>query len=303
MFSPKTYEGIAHVYAPRLVAFERTRDPKNTSKSVLLWISGLGDGLLTVEYPTSIATALPADWSLAQVLLSSSYTGWGTSSVHKDVAELATCVEYFRSIKSGKIVLMGHSTGSQDVIEYLSAPGQRPHVDGGILQAPVSDREALGFVMPAEVYEESVVIAKDMVAEGKGEEIVPTSVTQGVFGGVCCARRWLSLASPNHDGDDDFFSSDLTDEQLKQSFGSLSAKSPLCILYSENDEYVPPSVDKEALVERWIEIAQSGTGGVDEVNSGIVKGGTHDMKGAPNDSVQDLVSRVIGFLKTLEAPC
>ena len=57
-----------------------------------------------------------------------------------------------------KIVLMGHSTGSQDVIHYLSASSSSyalatgsdptvssgkglPQVDGGILQAPASDRE------------------------------------------------------------------------------------------------------------------------------------------------------------------
>jgi len=125
---------------------------------------------------------------------------------------------------------------------------------------------------------------------------MPAAATKGFFGSPCSARRWLSLASPEHDGEDDYFSSDLTDAQLGWSFGSLPPASPLCILYSGDDEYALAGLNKQALVARWITVAKTGSGKVDEEFSGVVPGATHNLDRAPDESVQDLVRRVVGFL-------
>ncbi|QSZ29091.1 hypothetical protein DSL72_003601 [Monilinia vaccinii-corymbosi] len=300
---PSQRKGITHLFTPRLTAFEHTPKASDSEpQNIIIFIAGLSDGLLTVPYPTSISDALPADWSLAQVLLSSAYTGWGLSSLKKDAEELSKCVAYFRTIKSGKIILMGHSTGSQDVMEYLTGPGHETNapIDGGIIQAPASDREALGLEMNADVLKSGISLAQKMVDTGDGEEILPYSASHGFFQSPVCARRFLSLASPNHDGDDDYFSSDLTDDQLKKTFGSLPARSPLCILVSENDEFVPKSVDKEALVKRWIDIVKNGGGRVDEDNSAVIPGASHSLSKTP-EAVPELVKRVLGFLKGLSS--
>jgi len=298
MASPR--KGFVHLYTPRLTAFEHT--PHSTygaSQNIILFIGGLFDGLLTVPYTSKISDALPPTWTLAQVHLSSSYTGWGTASLQKDVKELSKCVSYFRRIKSGKVVLMGHSTGCQDVMEYLTGPGHesRTPIDAGIIQAPVSDREATLMTMDLAAYKSSCEIAEKMIAAGEGNEIVPSKSTN-----MPCpitAYRWLSLMSPNHDGDDDYFSSDLTDEQLMKSFGSLPPGVPLCILESGSDEYMPQSIDKEALVRRWIEIVKKGKGMVDEGYSGIVKGATHNLAKDQEEVVLGLVGSVLGFLTGL----
>lgn len=97
----------------------------------------------------------------------------------QDVDEMAKCVEYVRTYKDrvygsgsstgkekekSKVVIMGHSTGSQDVMTYLSCTNPRPRhpvldcgddyravirglVDGAIMQAPVSDRQAILSVL------------------------------------------------------------------------------------------------------------------------------------------------------------
>jgi alpha-beta hydrolase superfamily lysophospholipase len=73
------------------------------------------------------------------VITSSSYKGWGTGSIKRDVEEIAKAVQYFRNLKpEGKIVLFGHSTGSQDTMQYLldMAGGNVPGIDGGVMQAP-----------------------------------------------------------------------------------------------------------------------------------------------------------------------
>jgi hypothetical protein len=235
---------------------------------------------------------------VAEIRLSSSYTGWGTSSLQNDVAEISDAVSYFRSIKTGKIVLMGSSTGCQDIMEYLTGAGceVRPAIEGGILQAPVSDREWLAMMMEPELYRNSCIAAQKMVDAGNGEEILPTRETGNVLPAPCTARRWLSLASPNHDGDDDYFSSDLKDEQLGKTFGRLPERTRLCVLMSSDDEYVPKSVDKEGLIEHWTGIIKRGEGRVDEVHSGVVKGASHNLGTNEEEVVGELVKRVVGFL-------
>lgn len=238
-----------------------------------------------------------------QVQLSSSHIGWGTSSLGKDVDELSQCVDYFRNIagRSGKFVFMGHSTGCQDVIHYLVGPGKenRAPIDGGIMQASVSDRQAMEGQLDEEQRSNTNKIAAEWVAAGRGEDVLSSAATHGFFDAPICARRWLSLASPDHDGEDDYFSSDLTDEQYQKSFGSLPKRSKLCILYSGKDEFVPEHVDKKALVEKWIGFVKRGSGEVDEKNSGVVEGATHDLKNNPEEVINELFSRVISFISDL----
>lgn len=249
-----------------------------------------------MPYTNAISDALPETWCLAQVHLSSSYTAWGTSSLKNDARELAKCVTFFRTIKDGKIVLMGHSTGCQDVMEYLTGTGHenRPTVEGGILQAPASDREGIVMELGNEKYLHSVVVATKMVEDGHGERIIPSSDINNVFPCPVSARRWLSLASPYHDGDDDYFSSDLKDEQLMKSFGTLPKESPVCVLMSEKDEYVPKSVHKEGLIARWAEIAGKGQGKIDDANSAVIQGATHNLEVDPVEVVGELVKKVLG---------
>jgi pimeloyl-ACP methyl ester carboxylesterase len=290
--------------APKLIAFEHTPTRvKSHPENVIIWIGGLGDGILTVPYTRDLARAVPPNWAVIDILLNSSYTGWGTSNLQKDVAEIAQCVHYLRHTggKTGQIVLMGHSTGCQDVMEYLTGRGheRRPHVDGAIIQASVSDREAMNIMLPEQQIKTANELALSWVASGRAEDVLPSKATEGFFDSPVSAYRWLSLASPNHDGDDDYFSSDLPLEKLQRTFGKLPASTVLCILYSGEDEYVPKQVDRKALVQKWIDIVKAGTGRVDEERSGVVPGATHNLKGDPHDVVNELLNRVVAFVTNL----
>jgi alpha-beta hydrolase superfamily lysophospholipase len=284
------------------VAFEHEheRQGEEYPENLVIAVGGLGDGLLTVSLFNTLAVSLPPSWSLAQAILTSSYGGWGNSSVSQDAEELAACVSYFRTIKRGKIVIMGHSTGSQDVMDYLT--GRRhsfhPTVDGAILQAPISDREAMLSILKVEDYQKTISEAQQMVDDDKEDDMLPSSNAANVFGSPVSARRWLSLASPAHDSEEDFFSSDLKDEQLLQTFGRLPAHTSVCILYSGADEFVPPMVDKKALVEKWISIAKSGGACID-AQSGIVEGASHNLTEDPELVVNGFIIRVLGFLRGL----
>lgn len=294
----------AHSHEPcqssRGVAFEHGQtgaDPLN----IIIFIGGLMDGLLTVPFTVPIAKALPSSYSLAEIVLSSSYSGWGTLSINDDVREIAQCVAYFRDLRpKGKVVLLGHSTGSQDVLHYLIADGERPKIDGGILQSPVSDREALTTVLSPAEYESSVKLAREYVDDNRGGDVLPARITGALLPSPVSANRWMSLASPgpDHAGEEDYFSSDLDDERIKRTFGKAGATGTrLSLLYGGNDQYVPETVDKARLLSKWIQHIQEGGGVVDE-SAGIVKGATHTLKegGKPTE---DLIGRVLGFIDRL----
>jgi len=247
-----------------------------------------------------------------QPLLSSSYNGWGTSSLNKDVKELVQCIEYILKLRTrGKIVLMGHSTGSQDIMHYLVSPLQeeeeqspRPPLAGAIMQGGVSDREAFVMLLPEGVYESSVQVAVDYVSEGRGEDVLPAQTLGRFMSDVAItASRWLSLMSPPpvHNGEDDYFSSDFGEERLKGTFGRIGAtQTPIQILYGEKDQYVPESVNKKELVERWERAIREGGGIVDE-DSGIMEGADHTVEAGGDQGIEDLVGRVVRFLGRIES--
>src|SRR4051794_24832950 len=129
-FTPISKPGTLHLYTSRLVAFEHAppgSSPSTTSSTepvnTLLWIGGLGGGLLPVPYTHTLADSLPPTWRLVEPLLSSGYEQWGTQTLGTDARDLRACVAYFRREQPDRrIVLMGHSTGAQDCMEYILGP-------------------------------------------------------------------------------------------------------------------------------------------------------------------------------------
>lgn len=303
-------------------------------------MGGLTDGFCTVPYVSKLAEALEdTDWSLFSVLLTSSYNGFGTGHLDRDVEELGMCVQFIRDLKadrlpgapsaSGKIAIMGHSTGSQDVLRYLHAPNPFPHtdydiglqyivrpeLDGAIMQAPVSDREAiLATVKSAHhmseaqhTYDKLVDSAKTQpwTADGSDSILSMNMIAKvGLPGNApITARRFLSLASPDspaNPSEEDLFSSDLSDKRLEETFGAIGSRgilqSKLCVLYSGCDEYCPSWVDKETLMGRWKQATEAGGAKWDAETSGVVPGASHNVQ---DEGQEDLVDRVVRYLKSL----
>lgn len=328
-----------------LTAFE-FRSGQTPKPHSILFVGGLGDGLATTSYLADLVTALEATpWSLFSLNLTSSYQAWGLGHLDRDTDEIAQCLRYIKEYKtsqagSGLTVLMGHSTGSQDVLHYLSSANPhtkpspfdpdlehitRPAIDGAIMQAPVSDRECIFWVLehgwlgktPTEtrkIYDEVVAIAKDKTSQQSSfDDILPLSLTSQIGYSATTplsARRFLSLVSPESPlapREDDMFSSDLGDEQLSKTFGLVRErellKGKLLVLSSGADQSVPSWVDKDALLARWRQVAD-GQGGPpfwDEQFSGVVPNASHALSNDDQaEPRKDLNRRVLGFLTKLQ---
>lgn len=286
----------------------------------------------------------PTQWSLFSLNLSSSYGQWGLGHLDRDTDEIAECVRYILDYKAtkfdnSKIVLMGHSTGSQVVLHYLHRPNPhvstpifdpglqhiiRPTVDGAIMQAPVSDREAILWVLkegigdtsPSQAqaaYNQIVAMAKDAAGRDQSIDIIlPIALTSQIGYGkvpISC-RRLMSLISPESPRapqEDDLFSSDLSDEQLSKTFGMVKTqgllKGKLVVLFSGADQSVPDWVNKESLLRRWKYAADRG--GKDQIwddeYSAVIPGASHALSNDDQaEPRKDLVRRVLGYVHRLE---
>ncbi|KAL4958851.1 putative siderophore biosynthesis lipase/esterase [Aspergillus stella-maris] len=369
--------GRLHHYTETLVTFEFTTSPTPKPHS-LLFVGGLGDGLATTSYMADLAHSLQnTDWSLFTLNLTSSYSAWGLGHLDRDTDEIALCLKYIRDYKSGKfsnegstttaikekilgaggekkdgkkeegkIVLMGHSTGSQCVIHYLTQPNPfntkkafdsdlehtiRPKLDGAIMQAPVSDREAIQYVLSTgwmgrtseqvkEIYNEIEKIAREEVGKNPDPDhdvLLPLHLTGviGYPGNVpLSARRFLSLVSPDspsRPGEDDLFSSDLGEDQLVQTFGKIRDSEllvkggKLMVLMSGSDQAVPGWVDKEAVLNRWRGVVDKHSKQDEEIwdgeGSGLVPNASHALSNDDQaEPRKDLVKRVMGYLRGVE---
>ncbi|KAF7144561.1 hypothetical protein RHSIM_Rhsim04G0207200 [Rhododendron simsii] len=279
----KQFRGVMFKYGPKpiQVAF-KTGDYKQQ----VIFIGGLTDGFLATEYLEPLAIALDKEkWSLVQFLLSSSYTGYGITSLKEvtacfpfqflnllnhvslwvplllllrlcgsllkftllqDAMELDQLISYLiNKEESEGVVLLGHSTGCQDIVYYMrtNAPCSRA-VRAAILQAPVSDREYRATLPETAAM---IDLASEMIGDGRVSELMPREANPDA---PITAFRYHSLCAYN--GDDDMFSSDLSDDQLKMRLGHMT-NTPCQVIFSMADEYVPDYVDKKALVDRQVQ--------------------------------------------------
>ncbi|EDO17153.1 hypothetical protein Kpol_1072p23 [Vanderwaltozyma polyspora DSM 70294] len=281
-----SYPGILHKYNSSQVAFEFS--PLN-NKNVVILIGGMTDGLLTVEYTPGLVDALGSiGYSVVQLQMKSSFKGFGISSLSEDIQQIKELVDYLRSEQGGKrekVLLLGHSTGSQDAMSYLLKYGAT--VDAGILQASVSDREAFGNEMSTDELLRMNEKAYSLVCDNKPNEILDSSYANCLGEVPVTAYRWCSLMIKG--GDDDYFSSDLSMESLRETFGSL--RTPFLIAYSEEDEFVPDHVNKQELILKWKNCSNSEYW---SQYSGLIKGASHTVR--QEESQKLLYSNIIRFI-------
>lgn len=292
-----------HKYTESLTAIEF--GPQDTTpKNFLVFIGGLGDGFLTVPYMPMLAESISKqfgqEWVVVEALIRSSYLGFGTGSLNRDCFDLSMLVKFLRQKRGradSKVILMGHSTGCQDVMQYITKfikeRANEPLIalNACILQAPVSDREAIINDSNVTEINELLKLSKEYIEKGMGEEMLPLRSQKYTFGSPVNANRFSALLSVG--GADDYFSSDLSDEENIKLFGKIEV--PVLFLLGERDEFVPESVEKEALLSSW---KKACTPCFWSVHSKIIPGATHKLdSGSAENSVEILLSSILDFIK------
>ena len=294
--------GILHGYTrkkPTLTCFEFGTERR---QDVVLFIGGLGDGFLTVDYIPFLAHRLAdINWGFVQCQIRSSFYGYGIGSLEKDYDDLSACVKYLRSIGKRRVVLFGHSTGTQDCVKYIGrmqddAADLDIQLTAAILQAPVSDRE--GQDMPADLRKQYLDQAMHLCRTSAPDELLPREAGRRTGGAPITAYRYWSLQAPN--GDDDFFSSDLHGTERERAIWCSMAKAhiPLLVLEGERDQYIPDHVDRAALIQQWAECFRQESSGESQSlgTFEIVQDGDHTL--SSTHAQRHMFSLVQAFLES-----
>ncbi|RKP14334.1 hypothetical protein BJ684DRAFT_1891, partial [Piptocephalis cylindrospora] len=197
-------------------------------------VPGLGDGPMSLPYASGLAeVAKNKGHTFVQVHLSSTYTGYGTSSISQDVEELDRLLGYLvEQHGRERFFLVGHSTGCQDALTYARRGRYRERVVGYVLQSAVSDREFMESSMDAEKRTHLLQHAQALVDQGKGEEMMPRESDPMA---AITANRFLSFGRAR--GEDDIFSGDLPDAYVQSLYDGV--KAPMLMVHSGADEFVP----------------------------------------------------------------
>ena len=235
-----------------LAAFENYL-PNEKIDGTVIFIGGMSDGFMTCPIVENLAPHLAKEnITVTQFIMTSSYRQFGTSSLGKDCEELCNLIESVQSTRGrSKIFLLGHSTGCQDILWYLTNGIKAGHlVYGANLQAPVSDRDFI-FWHDKGRAEKALKSAEEFILTGNNEAILPE-----MFENVpMSAYRGHSLYSRL--GDDDYFSLDLNVKECKEKFPGLPQNHPtfnsLNFSFSLNDEFVPNTTEISALVEKLVQ--------------------------------------------------
>ena len=93
-----------------------------------------------------------------------------------------------------------------------------------------------------------------------------------------------------YSGDDDYFSTDLSDEFVNRVWGRF--EKPILVLHCADDEFVPPHVDKAALVDRWAKATSHMS-----PLSGVLPNANHTLDS--DEAIQGFGDRVVKFLSTI----
>lgn len=118
MADSKPFTVTVHPYASKGVKHACAYELGSSSaRNALVFIGGLTDGPHTVPYIRTVAAKVEAatglSYSVFEIRIRSSFSGFGWSSLAEDVQDISAVVKYLKSIGKEKIVLMGHSTGCQ----------------------------------------------------------------------------------------------------------------------------------------------------------------------------------------------
>lgn len=154
--------------------------------------------------------------------------GGETHEVFTDCRDdIQGAINYARGRGAKQIYLVGHSTGCQKIVYYLSRGKQR-NVKGTVLLCPVSDYAAIKKLVAAKRLQKAQRLAQKLVNQGKSHQILPTSVWPEFLD----AQRWLSLYTPT--SQEEIFS---YAQPRKNPTALRRVHVPLLVIFAGEDEH------------------------------------------------------------------
>jgi pimeloyl-ACP methyl ester carboxylesterase len=275
-----------------LVRFYRIFDvqppPGNTtSRRAVVFIHGLTEGPLACNYLPLLSSKLEPEYALLQPVLGSSFSQYGTTNLHTDAIELDSLLSSAQeTFGFEEFLLLGFSTGCQDTIHFLKHGKKRDNISRIILHSPVSDRQWSEMRDPK--LQSRLTEAKFQRDQGNAKQVAPSDWDE--HGTPITFERFLSLNERM--GEEDCFSTDLSDAELKEKVGHVNV--PTMAIIGSEDEFVQAGLDVNAHLKRVL--------GAMETNESVVvviDGGKHALDSSV-DICESFVDNVIKWVKIVE---
>lgn len=214
------------------------------AETVLIWVHGLGGSAFShtgiIEQLVDKRTAVLSFSNRGSGVISNFWKYKNDKPMEHEKCIIGMAHEVFTecvddiegavslAIEQGakRIILIGHSTGTQKSVYYLS---KKPHpkVAGAILLAPMSDYADMVKTTAPKDYRRLVVLAEKMVATGKKHELMPAKLWPYPLD----AQRFLSLHTVSSQEEIFTYASGKKPKTLQ------SVKKPMLVILAELDEY------------------------------------------------------------------
>jgi len=178
------------------------------------------------------------------------------------VDDIEGAVNYAKECGAKNIFLIGHSTGCQKSVYYLSKKPASP-VKGVILLAPLSDYASAKIEVGDDVLKKSVMIAKQLVENKTPHELMPADICPF----PCDAQRFLSLNIP--ESLEEIFSYAVPE---KKPAALQKVKVPILVVVGTEDEYLERTAENLMI---WFK----NTLKKQKASFEIVENATHNFKG------------------------
>lgn len=107
--------------------------------------------------------------------------------------DIQGAVNFAQSLGAKDIFLLGHSTGCQKSVYYLSRTGKQKHINGVILLCPMSDYASMTKQTPPKIIKKNFQVVSKIVLSGDGNKLIPSTLNAGYLS----AQRYISLYTPD----------------------------------------------------------------------------------------------------------
>ena len=201
-----------------------------------------------------------------------SFIGGAAHEVFSEcVDDIEGAVQFAKSQGAKHVILVGHSTGSQKAIYYLSKKDNQRKIHSVILLSALSDFAVTMSHTTVEDYKSLLKISEALVMQGSEHTLLPASI----WPALADAQRFLSLTTPT--SEEEIFS--YYDPDKKSIFSNITL--PLLVVFGDDDEYRDRPVKQ---IVEWFDTHQNSS----DYSSEIVSDGTHGF-----DGIEKEVARII----------
>lgn len=176
--------------------------------------------------------------------------------------DISGAVQWVKKLKPKKIILVGHSTGCQKSIYYLSKKPDKK-VKAVVLLSPISDLAGVLNFSSKDQFMKAYKFAKKQVENKKGDELLPLSIWPIYID----AQRFLSLYSQNSLEEIFCYS-----QESKKARILRKVEVPIYILLGDEDKYLDRPAEH---IADWFSKDLDSR----RIKTEIIKGADHSFSG------------------------